>query len=192
MHDYQFGFRKKRSTQFALLAYLDFITEALENNEYAISLFIDFSKAFDTLNHAILIRKLEHYGVRGIALDYIQNYLTNRTQCVDLEGSLSSHMQITCGVPQGSILGPLLFIIYVNDIFSCSKILRLFLFADDTTIVNRGKNLTHLIHQTNSELILIKDWLNANKLTVNIKKLIIYYSKVIKLMRIILIFSLTT
>ena len=135
LYDGQFGFRKNRSTQFALVSFLDKITETLDKNEYALSLFIDLSKAFDTINHSLLLKKLSSYGIRGTALELFKNYLSNRLQCVEIDGVRSNLLKITCGVPQGSILGPLLFLLYINDIHTCTKLLKFYLFADDTTVV---------------------------------------------------------
>ena len=108
------------------------ISQSIDEREYSIGIFIDLSKAFDTINHDILFQKLEYYGIRGVALNWFKDYLTNRKQYVSYNNACSSLMDITCGVPQGSILGPLLFIIYVNDIVHCSSILYFILFADDS------------------------------------------------------------
>jgi retron-type reverse transcriptase len=99
--------------------------------------FLDLSKAFDTVNHKILIRKLEHYGIRGVTKTLFENYLYNRKQFVKYNGILSEERTITCGVPQGSVLGPLLFLLYINDIQYCSKLVSVILFADDTNILFR-------------------------------------------------------
>ena len=112
--------------------------------------------------------KLEHIGVRGQIYKLLQNYLQNRTQCVSLNGTISNRLPITCGVPQGSILGPLLFLIYINDIYRSSSILKFILFADDTTIFISGSSLPELYRKLNSELILVSDWFKANKLSLNI------------------------
>jgi hypothetical protein len=106
----QFGFRKGHSTAMALVAFMDKLTELLDNNQFVIGMFIDLSKAFDTIDHSIMIRKLSHYGVRGLFLDLISNYLSGRAQCVYHQGHLSSAQNVQYGVQQESILGPLLFI----------------------------------------------------------------------------------
>ena len=110
------------------------IIEAFENKELACCVFLDFAKAFDTVNHQILLKKLEYYGIRGNVLKWFDSYLCNRPQCVNINGTFSDFLNILCGVPQGSVLGPILFLIYINDIQFCSNILNFHLFADDTSI----------------------------------------------------------
>ena len=105
----------------ALLSFLDKVVSATENNELVIGIFLDFSKAFDTVNHEILLNKLNYYGVRGVANDWIRSYLSNRKQYCTYNDTKSSTGKITCGVPQGSILGPLLFILYINDLGTISN-----------------------------------------------------------------------
>ena len=112
INESQYGFRPPHSTHMALLHLYDRLTEAIEANEFTVGVFVDLQKAFDTIDHGILLKKLEHYGMRGVALEWIKCYLTNKKQCVKLNGVLSSYKCIECGVPQGSILGPLLFIVY--------------------------------------------------------------------------------
>ena len=148
----------------------DRVSAAADNNEFSMGVFIDLSKAFDTLNHDILLKKLEYYGVRGIALDWFKSYLSNRKQCVSLGGVISSLKSVTHGVPQGSILGPLLFILYINDIINCSKYFIFILFADDTNLFYSCKNIFQLFDIANSELAKLSQWFRANKLSLNIKK----------------------
>ena len=109
----QFGFRRKNSTTHALLKFLDKVAHSIDNRLHTIGIFLDFSKAFDTINHKILLQKLSHYGIRGKALEWFGNYLTERKQYVNINGQDSYQRSISCGVPQGSLLGPLLFIIYI-------------------------------------------------------------------------------
>jgi hypothetical protein len=168
--DSQYGFRKKHSTYMSLIDMYDRISLATDKNEFSIGVFIDLSKAFDTLDHCILLKKLEHYGIRGIALDWFKSYLSNRTQCVEYNGVTSSFKNITYGVPQGSILGPLLFILYVNDIVNCSELLLFILFADDTNLFFSCGDIQQLKNTVNKELAKVSVWFRANKLSLNTKK----------------------
>ena len=170
LYAFQFGFRKNHSAAMALVTLVDKISKALEGGEFAIGLFLDFSKAFDTINYDILFMKLFHYGIRGCALDWFKSYLTNRKQYVCYNNICSSSKSIVCGVPQGSILGPLLFLIYVNDIAYVSEHLFTVMFADDTNALVTHKDLTILIDRCNSEMSKITDWVNSNKLSLNVKK----------------------
>ena len=119
----QYGFRTGHSTYMAVMEMYDKISEAKEENHFSMGVFFDLSKAFDTVNHKILISKLEHYGIRGVCLDWLIDYLRNRKQSVLYNGNISHETDVTCGVPQGSVLGPLLFLIYVNDISNSSSII---------------------------------------------------------------------
>ena len=166
----QFGFRKNHSTDFAIIQLLDKITDLLAKKEQIIAIYMDLSKAFDTIDHKTLLSKLNNYGIRGIALSWLKSYLSDRQQFVCIDGHNSSMCNIRCGVPQGSILGPLLFLIYVNDLMNSSSILKFVMFADDTTILASHKNLNQLIHILNSELINISSWFKCNKLSLNINK----------------------
>ena len=128
----QFGFREKHTTSHAILHFINNVANALDNHSHTIGIFLDYSKAFDTIDHDILLSKLSYYGVRGKALDWFRSYLSNRQQFVSLDGTISSSKPVTCGVPQGSLLGPLLFIIYINDFQNSSTKLSFILFADDS------------------------------------------------------------
>ena len=166
----QFGFRNKHNTAHAIMNLLEIISEALENNEYTLAIFLDLKKAFDTVDHTILLEKLHHYGIRGTPLKLIKDYLSNRKQFVKINNSLSDPLDITCGVPQGSILGPLLFILYINDLSNISEFVKAILFADDSTIIKSDQILTKLGEEMTKEFALISDWLNANKLSLNVLK----------------------
>ena len=124
----------------AILELVNHIYEGFESNEYTIGIFLDLKKAFDTVNHQILIDKLNFYGIRGIPLAWLTSYLDNRQQYVMVNGHVSSNNTVVCGVPQGSVLGPL-FLLYINDLFLSSNYLSFFLFADDTNIFLRQKDL---------------------------------------------------
>lgn len=170
LYKYQFGFREKHSPALALIVLMDKISQALNNNESIIGIFLDFKKAFDTINHCILLNKLQHYGIRGPALKWFQSYLINRTQYVIFNDTNSKVEKIQCGVPQGSVLGPLLFLLYINDLANVSNIFFPILFADDTNVFIQGKNVKDIISNANLELDKIYIWLNANKLSLNIEK----------------------
>jgi retron-type reverse transcriptase len=131
---HQYGFRQNRSTELAIIELTNKLTKAIDNGEFIIGIFLDLSKAFDIINHGILIQKLEHYGIRGVSQLWFQNYLTNRKQIVKYNQVSSKEILIQTGVPQGSILGPIQFLLYMNDIENCSKLLSFVLFADDTNI----------------------------------------------------------
>ena len=170
LYKYQFGFREKHSTELALILLLDKITSAIENNEYTVAVFLDLSKAFDMVNHNILLSKLEFYGVRGLPLNWFSSYLSNRNQYVRYNGHDSCKSNISCGVPQGSILGPLLFLVFINDLHNVSKKLFFVLFADDSNLLLSGSNLNDLCKQMNAELKNVVNWFKTNKLCLNVKK----------------------
>ena len=166
----QYGFRKTFSTQHAILDIVSTIQTNMDQRLFSCGVFIDLKKAFDTVDHKILLHKLDHYGFRGVINKWFSSYLQGRTQTTQIDSYISARNDITCGVPQGSVLGPLLFLIYINDIQECSEMLKVFLFADDTNILYADKNLRSLELIVNQELCKLYDWLTANKLTLNIKK----------------------
>jgi len=166
----QFGFRKYHSTELALIKFIDTITSSLDSKQYATSNVIDLRKAFDTVNFDILLYKIENYGLRGHVNDYLKSYLTNRTQFVQYQSCRSSISPIVCGVPQGSVLGPILFLLYINDLPHAFSNNSPLLFADDTTLTFIAKSLTSLNMNINEDLESLSRWLAANKLTINIGK----------------------
>ena len=168
--EHQFGFQKNNSTEHAIIDLYHKIVNAIEKHEKPCCIFLDFAKAFDTVNHEILLKKLEHYGIRGVALNWIKSYLTNRQQCTQIAQTRSNFQKIKCGVPQGSVLGPLLFLLYINDICESTSIVDFHLFADDTSIFYSNKNLKILEHNVNNALKDISNWLIANKLSLNVDK----------------------
>lgn len=170
LYPIQHGFQSGHSTSMALLDIHDKISAAMENNEYSLGIFLDLAKAFDTVNHKILCTKLEHYGIRGKALEWFISYLHNRYQQVICNGTLSKLRLIEIGVPQGSILGPLLFLLYINDLPNSSSILHYILFADDSNVFISHSSYNVLFHLANTELCAASDWFKANKLSLNITK----------------------
>ena len=166
----QYGFRKGRSTHMALMILMDKITKSLENGEFVVGVFLDFSKAFDTVNHDILLQKLHHYGIRGSAMEWFQSYLNDRNQYVTYNGTESSKRAIKCGVPQGSILGPLLFLIYINYLSKLCNYMMPLLFADDTYLFASGVDFNKVQQEVEIELNQISEWLKINKLSLNIKR----------------------
>lgn len=168
--DNQFGFRSQHSTVHAVLQICDKIQRAVENGLYSCGIFLDLSKAFDTIDHQILLKKLYNYGIRGVAHDWFTSYLQNRRQFVSLADANSDTLTITCGVPQGSVLGPLLFILYINDFHYASEMFDFHLFADDSNLFVAHKSLPNLQTIINEQLININMWLQANKLSLNVEK----------------------
>ena len=152
LYPLKFGFREKHSTSLAILCLTETIKHSMDNGRIGCGVFLDLQKAFDTVNHNILLHKLEHYGIRGNVLSWFQSYLTGRSQYVSVNGHVPTTLPIICGVCHGSILGPLLFLIYVNDLASVSKVLKFYLFDDDTSIYFDSSDLFTLQKVENGEL----------------------------------------
>ena len=175
----QFGFWKYHSSYMALMLLMDDLITSLEKGNIVLGVFLDFSEAFDTVNHDILLNKLEHYGIRCNALCWFQSYLTDRKQYVTYNGAASTTKTIKCGVPQAFILGPLLFLIYINDLYHvCNNCIPI-LFADDTNSFINGTDIDHMQSLLNTELDHFSQWPILNKLSLNVKKThyIIFYKE---------------
>ncbi len=176
LYSSQYGFREGHSTEFAALEMIDRVVQQMDNDEIPINIFLDLSKAFDTLDHKILLHKLKHYGIKDKSLKLFQSYLFDRKQFVEYDGTKSDTLSITTGVPQGSVLGPLLFIIYVNDIAFASNIFKMVVYADDTTLsstlttCNITKANRYDNRCINHELEKINMWFKLNKLSLNASK----------------------
>lgn len=168
--DSQYGFRSGRSTSMALIELVDRLTNCIENKKYAVGIFIDLKKAFDTVDHEIMLKKMERYGIRGVGYNWIKNYMENRSQFVQMGNHRSVSLSITCGVPQGSVLGPKLFILYLNDIFKVSNVLKFTVFADDTNVFCCGDNLQQMMEMVTIEMNKLKLWFDSNKLSLNLNK----------------------
>ena len=170
LYSLQFGFRKKHSTSHTLINVTEKIRNTIDNGKYGCGVFIDLKKAFDTVNHSTLLKKMEHYGVRGILLKWFESYLSNRKQCVSVNGHTSDKLQVTHGVPQSSVLGPLLLLIFINDLPNVSKFLQFYLFADDINIYYESSDLLNIQKILNRELRKVRKWLEANRLALNIER----------------------
>lgn len=166
----QFGFRKQHSTSQAVLTIVERIRHCLDKGELACGVFVDLQKAFDTVDHKILLSKLNHYGIRGKANDWFRSYLTGRLQYVSIGEFKSQLKAILHGVPQGSVLGPLLFLLYINDLHNCIKSSETYHFADDTHLLKFSKSLESLCRGMNADLKRLVCWLNANKISLNSSK----------------------
>ena len=179
IYNKQFGFRSNYSTNHAIISLTEEIKSYLDSGHLVGGIFLDLKKAFDTINHGILINKLYRYGFRGISNKLLQSYLENRKQYVSVNGHDSDLKDVLCGIPQGSTLGPLLFLIYINDLRFCLKKSKANHFADDTCIIYSSKNKKDLETSMNNDLASVSEWLKANRLSLNVSKtkLLFFHSK---------------
>ena len=170
LYQFQYGFREKHSTTLALIEIIDGIKNDIDKGDITIGTYLDLKKAFDTVNHPILFEKLYHYGVRGNALEFFKSYLSNRKQYVSCNNTSSHITTIEYGVPQGSVLGPLLFIIYVNDIVNAVQGMKIRLFADDTAFFIHGKDVDMIYNKMRDCLVRLSNWFKCNRLTLHLDK----------------------
>jgi hypothetical protein len=169
LYKHQYGFQRNMSTEHNLLHVINFISNSLNNGNYCIGVFLDLKKAFDVCSHDILLKKLTKFGINDLELAWFRNYLLNRYQKVDINGNYSDEKLINISVMQGTILGPILFLCYINDIHTATDLLT-FLFADDTSCLAEHKNLHELIEYVNRELKKLANWFRCNKMAVNTSK----------------------
>ena len=167
---FQSDYRRFHSTTTSLLDAINEWYTNMDQGKLNFVVSLDLSKAFNTVNHSILLKKLSHYGLHSETMKWFNSYLSERKQQCWVNGNLSSTKTIKCGVPQGSILGPLLFLIYINDLPNCLKHSNPRMSPDDTNIITTSKSITKLIQFTNIDLKNISDWLLANKLSLNVTK----------------------
>ena len=170
LYELQYGFRKGRTCEHALLNAQATIINSLSKKQIVLLLLIDFSKAFDMVDHNILLRKLHRYEIRGQALKLMESYLTNRKQFVSINGKNSPNLTLNFGVPQGSILGPLLFVIYINDIPETHRFAKFILYADDANIILTANTMQEIEEHFKSLSNILVEWVNGNGLALNVKK----------------------
>ena len=166
----QFGFKKNKSTEDAVFNFLEYLYLKLNEGDVAAAVFCDFSKAFDCVNHEILLKKMERYGFRGVPLRLFSSFLTNRKQLVKSQGVTSGVFAVGHGVPQGSVLGPLLFLLYVNDLPTLEIQRKFTLFADNTTVLWVGKDSDAVMDVVGHDVGILQRWCNSNLLSLNVNK----------------------
>ena len=176
IYDLQFGFRQQYSTSQALINITEKMRKTLDDGNIGCGVFADLQKAFDTADHQILLAKLNQYGIRGVSDDWFKSYLSYRGQYVSINGYESSLAVINCGVPQGSVLGPLLFLLYINDLNQAIKFCKGHHFADDTNLLCHSNSIKKLNKLVNAYLKHLVNSLNANKISLNVKKTEIFKS----------------
>ena len=176
---YHFGFRNHHSTNHASIGITEKITKSIDEGKFACGILLDFQKAFDTVSHEILLAKLQHYDVRGVPLNWFKSYLEDRTQYTEINNTSSQILPIENIVPQRSVLGLLLFLLYINDLHNVVQYSDIHPIADDTNLLYSSKSLKDINKKVNFELKNIVHWLRANKISLNTSKtdLILFRSK---------------
>ena len=164
IYNFQFGFRQQYSTSHALINITEIIRKVLDDGNIGCGVFVELQKAFDTVDHQILLAKLSHYGIHGVSNDWFTSYLSNLSQYVSINGYNSGLAAINCGVPQGSVLGPLLFLLYIDDLNQAIKFCKVHHFADDTNLLCLGNSVKKLNKLVNADLKRLVNWLNTNKI----------------------------
>ena len=179
----QFHFCQKYSTTRAVIHLTDKNRHGVDKGNYACGIFLDFRKAFDTVDHHILLKKLKYYGIRGISNKWFASYLSNRKQFVSINGYKSNPPDVKCGMPQGSILGTLLFLIYINHLYVAIKYSEVHHFADDTNLLNFNSCVKSINKHVNYDLKNLSNWLKANKVLLNVgeTELVLFTSSKIQL-----------
>ena len=177
IYSLQFGFQPKYSTNHALINLTESIRQSLDEGSFGCGIFVDLQKAFDTVDHKILLHKLEYYGIRGVCNDWFKSYLSDRKQFVSINGYNSDLMPVDCGVPQGSVLGPLLFLIYINDLHKAIQYCKVHHFADDTNLFHTSKSVKNVNKLVNRDMKRLNDWLSSNKIYLNVEKTELVISK---------------
>ena len=170
IYNLQFGFRQQYSTSNALINITENIRKALGDGNIGCGVFVDLQKAFDTVDYQILLAKLNHYGICGVSNDWFKSYLSNRNQYVSINGFDSGLTSINCGIPQGSVLRPHLFLLYIHDLNQAIKFCKVHHFADDTNLLCLSNSIKKLNKLASTDLKHLVNWLNANKISLNVKK----------------------
>ena len=165
------SFRQQYSTSHALINITENIRKVLDGGNIGCGVFVDLQKAVDTVDHQILLAKLNHYGICGVSNDWFKSYLSNCNQYVSINGYESGLAAINCGVSQGSVQGSLLFLLYINDLNQAIKFCKIHHFADDTNLLYMSNSIKKINILVNADIKHIVYWLNANNISLNVKKL---------------------